>query len=118
MPMCPELIIAFLAVIRIGGIVLPLFSGYGADAVATRLRDCEATLLITADGFWRRGQQVLIKPVADAAVDAAPVRAHVIVVPAARRRGPVRGRDIGVSRTSCRWRTRTVRPNRPTPRIR
>ena len=37
-----------------GGIVLPLFSGYGADAVATRLRDSEATTLFTADGFLRR----------------------------------------------------------------
>ena len=39
MPMCPELVAAFFAVIKIGGIVLPLFSGYGADAVATRLQD-------------------------------------------------------------------------------
>jgi hypothetical protein len=42
MPMCPELVIAFFAVIKIGGIVLPLFSGYGADAVATRLVDAGA----------------------------------------------------------------------------
>ena len=40
MPMCPELVVAFFAVIKIGGVVLPLFSGYGADAVATRLQDC------------------------------------------------------------------------------
>ena len=39
MPMCPELVAAFFAVITIGGIVLPLFSGYGADAVASRLQD-------------------------------------------------------------------------------
>jgi acetyl-CoA synthetase len=81
MPMCPELIVAFFAVIRLGGIVLPLFSGYGADAVATRLRDADATMLITADGFWRRGQPVRMKPVADDAVDAAPSVRQVIVVP-------------------------------------
>ena len=38
--------------------MLPLFSGYGADAVATRLQDAGAKSLITADGFWRRGQAV------------------------------------------------------------
>ena len=58
MPMCPELVAAFFAVIKIGGIVLPLFSGYGADAVATRLQDAGVKVLITADGFWRRGQAV------------------------------------------------------------
>lgn len=95
MPMCPELIIAFLAVIRIGGIVLPLFSGYGAEAVATRLRDSESTLLITVDGFWRRGQQVLLKPVADEAVAAAPSCAHVVVAARLGVEVPVQGRDVG-----------------------
>jgi acetyl-CoA synthetase len=80
MPMCPELIVAFFAVIRLGGIVLPLFSGYGADAVATRLRDSDASILITADGFWRRGQPVRMKPVADEAAAAAPSVQHVVVV--------------------------------------
>lgn len=80
MPMCPELIVAFFAVIRLGGIVLPLFSGYGADAVAARLRDSEATLLITADGFWRRGHHVRMKPVADEAAAAAPSVRQVVVV--------------------------------------
>ena len=80
MPMCPELVIAFFAVIKAGGIVLPLFSGYGADAVASRLRDAEASVLITADGFWRRGQHVLVKPTADTACDAAPSVRHVVVV--------------------------------------
>ena len=81
MPMCPELVTAFFGVIHIGGVVLPLFSGYGADAIATRLNDAGARALITADGFWRRGQQVLMKPVADEAVAAAPSVEHVIVVP-------------------------------------
>jgi len=80
-PMCPELIVAFFAVIRLGGLVLPLFSGYGADAVATRLNDAEAAFVVTADGFWRRGQQVRMKPVADDAVAAAPSVRRVVVVP-------------------------------------
>ena len=80
MPMCPELVVAFFAVIKIGGVVLPLFSGYGADAVATRLRDAEVTALVTADGFWRRGQVVALKPIADQAADAVPAVQHMIVV--------------------------------------
>ena len=81
MPMCPELVVAFFAAIKIGGVVLPLFSGYGADAVAARLRDADAVLLVTADGVRRRGQVVPMKAVADEAVSAAPSIRHVIVVP-------------------------------------
>ena len=80
MPMCPELIVAFFAVIKLGAIVLPLFSGYGADAVATRLRDAGATVLVTADGFFRRGHHVDMKATADAALDAVPAVRHVLVV--------------------------------------
>jgi acetyl-CoA synthetase len=80
MPMTPELMVAFFAVIKIGGIVLPLFSGYGADAVATRLADAGASVLITADGFYRRGQPVLMKPTADQAADAAGCVRHVVVI--------------------------------------
>ena len=80
MPMCPELVIAFHAVIKIGGIVLPLFSGYGADAAATRIEDAGATVVITADGFWRRGQMVPLKATADAAMASTPTVQHLIVV--------------------------------------
>src|SRR5688572_17018371 len=79
MPMCPELVAAFFAIIKIGGIVLPLFSGYGADAVASRLNDAEVAAVFVADGFWRRGQQVLMKPTADAAIALAPSVRHLIV---------------------------------------
>ena len=80
MPMCPELVIAFFAAIKLGGVVLPLFSGYGADAVATRLRDAEAKLLVTTDGFWRRGETVALKPLADQAAAAAPSILSTLVV--------------------------------------
>jgi acetyl-CoA synthetase len=79
MPMCPELAAAFFAVIKIGGIVLPLFSGYGADAVSSRLKDAGAKALITTDGFWRRGQPVRLKDIADASVATVPSIKHVIV---------------------------------------
>ena len=80
MPMCPELVITFFATIKLGAVVLPLFSGYGAEAVASRLRDAEATLLATADGYWRRGQPVAMKAVADEGVAAASSVRHVLVV--------------------------------------
>ncbi|HEX5110566.1 MAG TPA: AMP-binding protein [Vicinamibacterales bacterium] len=79
MPMCPELVAAFFAVMKLGGIVLPLFSGYGPEAVATRLRDADVSILLTADGFTRRGQRVDMKAVADTAVGAAPSVRHVVV---------------------------------------
>ena len=79
MPMCPELVTAFFAIIKVGGIVLPLFSGYGADAVTTRLQDAGVKMLMTADGFWRRGQAVRMKDTADAAIAAAPSVERVIV---------------------------------------
>jgi acetyl-CoA synthetase len=96
MPMCPELVAAFFAVIKIGGIVLPLFSGYGADAVTTRLQDAGVTVLITADGFWRRGQAVRMKEVADVAIEAAPSVEHVVV---ARRLGI----DVSMRPRDLRW---------------
>ncbi|HVL32545.1 MAG TPA: AMP-binding protein, partial [Actinomycetota bacterium] len=58
---------------------LPIFSGFAAGAVAARLQDADAVALITADGFWRRGQHVAMKEVADDAVALAPTVKHVIV---------------------------------------
>ena len=80
MPMVPEIAMAFFAIVKIGAIVMPLFSGYGADAIATRLADAGAAGLITADCARRRGRTIALKPVADEAVrNIASVR-HVIVV--------------------------------------
>ena len=56
LPMVPETVAALLAVAKLGAIFLPIFSGYGADAVAIRLEDAGAVALVTADGFTRRGQ--------------------------------------------------------------
>src|SRR6267142_1515059 len=79
LPMSPEAAIATLAVVRIGAIYTPCFSGYGAQAVASRLQDCEARVLVTADGFYRRGQIVKMKETADEAVAASPSVRTVIV---------------------------------------
>lgn len=80
LPMLPETAVAFLAVARIGAIAIPIFSGYGAQATATRLADAGARLLVTADGFLRRGRVVPMKPVADEALAAAPSVEKVLVV--------------------------------------
>ncbi|MCY4411751.1 MAG: AMP-binding protein [Caldilineaceae bacterium] len=79
MPMVPELAVAFLAVIKIGGIILPLFSGYGPSAISNRLTDAGAKAVFTADGFLRRGQPVPMKATLDRALAFAPSVQHVIV---------------------------------------
>ena len=81
MPMCPELIVSFFATIKLGASILPLFSGYGAEAAAARVRDAEATMLVTADGFWRRGQAVAMKATADLVAEAVSSIRCVLVVP-------------------------------------
>ena len=80
LPMLPETAVAFLATARIGAIAIPIFSGYGAEATATRLADAGARLLVTADGFLRRGRVVPMKPVADEALERAPSVEKVLVV--------------------------------------
>jgi acetyl-CoA synthetase len=79
MPMCPEVAISVLATAKIGAVIIPLFSGYGAEAIANRLRDGEAKLLICADGFYRRGQVVPMKETADKALVSCPTVTRVIV---------------------------------------
>jgi acetyl-CoA synthetase len=80
LPMLIETVVATLALGRIEAIFTPIFSGYGAPAVAARLRDCEASMLVTADGFRRRGGIVAMKPVADDAVAQAPSVRRTLVV--------------------------------------
>ncbi len=79
LPMSPETAVAMLAAARIGAIVTPCFSGFGPQAIAARLRDCEAKALVTVDGFLRRGRVVTAKETADEAVAAAPGVEHVVI---------------------------------------
>jgi len=80
MPMVPEIVIAMLAIIKIGGIFLPLFSGFGAAAIVSRLNDADAKALFTADGTFRRGKFCAMKPVADEAAAQIPTLKHLIVL--------------------------------------
>ncbi len=80
LPMIPEVVIAYLALARLGCIVLPLFSGFGAAAIAARLNDAAAVAVITADGCLRRGRPVAMKSVLDEAARDTPTLRLVVVV--------------------------------------
>src|SRR6266704_3635039 len=78
MPMVSEIVIAMLAIIKIGGIFLPLFSGFGAAAIVSRLNDAEAKALFTADGTSRRGRFCAMRPVAEEAASQISTLKHLI----------------------------------------
>jgi acetyl-CoA synthetase len=79
MPMVPEIVVGFLAAMKIGAISIPIFSGFGGLALGSRLDIAGAKVLLTADGSIRRGKQYNIKSEADKAVGTAPSLEHVIV---------------------------------------
>src|SRR5438132_769718 len=97
LPLTVECAVAVLAIGAIGAVFIPIFSGYGAEAIAGRLRDAEAKVLVCADGFYRRGQVVKMKEVADEAADGAPSVGTVVVVDRVGRAYPKRGRDVAWS---------------------
>jgi acetyl-CoA synthetase len=80
LPVIPELPIALLATARIGGIHTVVFSGFSAEALADRINDCGAKILVTADGSFRRGKPVAIKDNADRALQSTSSIEKVIVV--------------------------------------
>ena len=80
MPMVPEIVVAMLAIIKIGGIFLPLFSGFGASAIVSRLKDADAKALFTAAGTYRRGKFCAMKPIADEAGSQIPTLQHLLVL--------------------------------------
>ncbi|MEZ5125565.1 MAG: AMP-binding protein [Thermoleophilia bacterium] len=80
MPMVPELVTVFYAALKVGLIVIPVFSGFGAAAVATRLQDGAARMLFTADGSVRRGKVFALKPEADRAAASCPLLETIVVV--------------------------------------
>ena len=95
MPFTPEVAIAMLACGKIGAVFIPIFSGYAAPSVASRLTDCGARVLVTSDGFSRRGKPVAMKEVADEAALMSPTVEIVIVHSRLGREIPMKdGRDI------------------------
>jgi acetyl-CoA synthetase len=81
LPMLVETVVAAMAVAKLGAVFLPVFSGYGADAIAVRLEDAGARALLTADGFHRRGKPVPMLDTARQAVAEVPTVTTVVVVP-------------------------------------
>src|ERR1700761_2016616 len=69
MPMIPELPIAMLACARLGIVHSVVFGGFSAEALKMRMQDLSATVVITADGGWRRGKEVKLKPAVDEALE-------------------------------------------------
>ncbi len=80
LPVIPELPITLLATARIGGVHAVVFSGFSAEALADRVNDCGAKILVTSDGSFRRGKPVAIKDTADRALPNMPTVEKVIVV--------------------------------------
>ena len=108
MPMIPELPAAMLACARIGAPFTVVFGGFSAEALAGRIRDSEAKVLITADGGYRKGSVVALKRNADDAIAQASTIEKVLVVKRTAQEVPwTAGRDVwwhelvGVQKTVC-----------------
>ena len=80
LPMTPELVIAVLACARIGAVHTVIFAGFSAESIRDRVQDCQAKLVITGDGGWRRGKVLPLKDIVDEALTDAPSVSAVVVV--------------------------------------
>jgi acetyl-CoA synthetase len=80
MPLVPELAIAMLACARIGAVHSVVFGGFSSESLRDRINDAQATVLVTADGGYRRGQIVPLKQMADEALRDTPSIRHVVVL--------------------------------------
>ncbi|SIS06568.1 AMP-binding protein [Natronorubrum thiooxidans] len=79
MPMVPEVVSILYGCFKVGAIAVPIFSGFGVDAAATRISDSECSVLFTGDGFYRRGSPVYLKGAADEAIEEAGYVEETIV---------------------------------------
>jgi acetyl-CoA synthetase len=80
LPLVPELAIAMLACARIGAVHSVVFGGFSSESLRDRINDAQATVLVTADGGWRRGSVVPLKQMADEALKDTPSIRHVVIV--------------------------------------
>ncbi|WP_410789944.1 acetate--CoA ligase [Kribbella sp. C-35] len=95
MPMIPETVVAMLACARIGAPHTVVFGGFSSDALKGRILDCDARVVITSDGGYRRGAPAALKPAVDAAlVDCPDVRNVVVVKRTGQETAMVEGRDL------------------------
>ena len=80
LPMIPEAVVAMLACARLGAIHSVVFGGFSAQAIYDRVVDADATLVITADGGWRRGAVAPLKPAVDEALAKGPTSVERVLV--------------------------------------
>jgi acetyl-CoA synthetase len=116
LPLVIENAVALLACTKLGAVAVPLFSGFGAEAIRQRLADADARVLITADGAMRRGRPVAMKPIADQAAAALPQLERLVVVRCAGVDVPMQaGRDLAWEdlARSARVQTEAMRPDEP-----
>ncbi|CAB4717308.1 MAG: acetate--CoA ligase [Actinobacteria bacterium] len=78
MPMIPEAVVTMLACARIGAPHTVVFGGFSSDALASRLEDCQAKVIVTADGGYRRGSASALKPAVDEARTKAEALGHTV----------------------------------------
>jgi acetyl-CoA synthetase len=95
MPMIPETVVAMLACARIGAPHTVVFGGFSADALRGRIQDCDAHVVITADGGFRKGAASALKPAVDEALEQCPdVRSVLVVRRTGQDVGWTEGRDV------------------------
>ncbi len=94
LPMIPEVQIAILACTRIGAVHSVVFSAFTGDALRVRLEDSEAKVLITSDGYYRRGKVVNLKNTADEGINGTKVEKVVVVKRAGNEVNMLSGRDF------------------------
>lgn len=80
MPMVPELIAAFFAILKIGAVVVPIFSGFGSDAVSVRFRNAKVKAVFTTDATLRKGKEIPLKKMLDESLELCPPIKKCIVV--------------------------------------
>ena len=96
LPMIPEAAVAMLACARIGAVHSVVFGGFSSQSLSDRINDAQAKVLITADGGYRRGEVLPLKPAADEACESTPTIEHVVVV----KRG---GNDVDMIEGRDHW---------------
>ncbi|MCR6666690.1 MAG: AMP-binding protein [Methyloversatilis sp.] len=112
LPMVPEAAVILLAAAKIGAISVPMFSGYSADSVVQRVQDAAATVLVCANGYFRRGKPVRMLADALAAADACESVQHVVVVDRLGN-GPYAGSEHGGHYDLCDYATLAATPADP-----
>ncbi|RCK69242.1 acetate--CoA ligase [Desertihabitans brevis] len=95
LPMVPEAVVAMLACARLGAVHVVVFGGFSADALSTRILDCDVRVVITADGGYRRGSASALKPAVDTALEKCPdVRTVLVVRRTGQETAMTEGRDL------------------------